>query len=145
MLILSLWSLSLALSLSLSVSSVVPLPATPPSAPLPAILKAPVEVHSDWPIVKDGATDVLHCVLCLLAQVVPGEEEGGSEGEVRAARGNENGLSPPLKSFTASCLPPCGGNICRRRAIEGRQAGGRERIGLERIAETMTHAFIVPL
>lgn len=41
-----------------------------PSPKLSAILEAPVEVHSDWPVIHDCARDVLYCILCILARVV---------------------------------------------------------------------------
>lgn len=45
------------------------------STKLPAFNKAPIKVHSDWPLIHFSAAQILHRILCILASVVHNKAE----------------------------------------------------------------------
>ena len=41
------------------------------TTPLPSFLEAPIKVHTNRAVIKNGATYILDCILCVLSRVEP--------------------------------------------------------------------------
>ena len=46
---------------------------TSSTAPLPAFFKAPIEINTDWTIIKHRSTNVFDSIFSILSRVVPGK------------------------------------------------------------------------
>jgi hypothetical protein len=53
---------------------------TSSTAPLPAFFKAPIEINTDWTIVKHRSTDVFDSIFSILPGVVPGKRGSNCKG-----------------------------------------------------------------